>query len=136
MKATKITNVNIMVNHLLEHKVLKFTKIFSHANHLRRHIQIHMVHEGHKDYKCASCDKSFSGPGILKRHIHLVPDERKDYKCESCDKSFTSAQYLKKHTHTIHEGDKDHKCESCDKSFSQAHSLKKHIYTVHEGHKL
>ena len=30
------------------------------------------IHEGHKDFKCESCGKSFSRAGSLKIHIHSV----------------------------------------------------------------
>ena len=33
-------------------------KIFPHVCNIRRHIKT--VHEGHKDYKCKSCEKSFT----------------------------------------------------------------------------
>ena len=46
MKGTKITNVNIVANHLL------LTRGYS----LNKHINA--VHEGHKDFKCGSYDKS------------------------------------------------------------------------------
>ena len=68
-------------------------------------------------------------------HYNTIHDGHRDYNCGSCCKSFTRVEYLKKHTHTIHEGHKDHKCESCGKSFTQAVSLKKHIHTVHDGHR-
>ena len=45
--------------------------------------------EGHKDHKCEHCDKSYSGPKRLRRHIYIVHEGHKDYKCESCGKSFT-----------------------------------------------
>ena len=57
----------------------------------------------------------------------------KNYKCESCEKSFSQAGTLKRHIYTVHEGHKDHKCEVCSKSFSMAHHLKKHIHTVHKA---
>jgi len=43
---------------------------------LKKHIQT--VHEGHRDYECDSCGKSFSESGNLKRHIHTVHEGHKD----------------------------------------------------------
>ena len=67
----------------------------------------------------------------MKKHIHTVHEGHKDYKCVSCGKSYSVAGSLKKHIHTVHEGHKDYKCESCGKSYSVARSLKKHILTYH-----
>ena len=89
---------------------------------MKKHI--YTVHEGHKDYKCESCGKSFAEAGSLRKHIHRIHEGHKDHKCESCGKSFSQAGNLKIHIHTVHEGHKDYKCESCGKSFSQAGTLK------------
>ena len=62
--------------------------------------------------------KSFSIKDTLKKHIHIVHEGHKDYKCESCRKSSSQAGYMKKHIHTVHEGHKDYKCESCAKSYA------------------
>ena len=69
------------------------------------------LHEGHKDYKCTFCGKSFSYAHHLKRHTRTIHEGNKDYnyKCESCNKTFTGAQMLKMHIHTVHE---DHKQET------------------------
>ena len=84
MKATKITNVNIVVtNHLLK-------------------THIHTIHEGRKDHKCGDCGKSFSQAGSLKKHINTVHGGSKDYKCEFCGKSFTQVGSLNRHIHTFH----------------------------------
>ena len=45
MKGTKITNVNLVANHLL-------------LRGYSLNKQINAVHEGHKDFKCRSYDKS------------------------------------------------------------------------------
>ena len=124
MKATKISNVYLVINHSLVQKIWGDTSI-----------QLTAVHEDHKDYKCEDCGKSFSEAGSLKKHIYTVHEGHKDYKCEDCGKSFTQSQSLEIHLHTVHDGFKDHKCESCGKTFSQPQSLKKHIHIVHEGKK-
>ena len=47
----------------------------------------------------ASVSKSFSSAQYLKKHIHIIHDGQKDFKCESCDKSFSEGGKLKKHTY-------------------------------------
>ena len=118
MKATKISNVDHVVNHFLKQVVSLKT-------------QINTIHVGRKDYKCESCSKSFPQASGLRIHINTI-HEHKDYICESCGKSYSTAQYLKKHICTFHEGQS--KCkESCGKSFSEAHNLKTHIRRIHKS---
>ena len=38
-----------------------------------------------------------------------------EYKCEYCGKSYSKARSLKTHIHTVHEGHKDNKCEDYGK---------------------
>jgi len=38
---------------------------------------IYTVHEGHKDYKCISCEKSFSHAQDLKKHINRLHEWHK-----------------------------------------------------------
>ena len=96
---------------------------------------IRRIHEGHKDYECESCGKSFSAGHALKKHIYTIHEGHKDYKCDYCGKAFPESAHLKKHMRQTHEGHKDFKCDSCDKAFTQAHSLRRHILTYHEGRK-
>ena len=96
-----------------EHKCGICDKVFQTKNLLKNHKTIHgKGNERHLKSKM---------------HIHRIPDGHKDYKCEFCGKSFSEGGKLKKHILTIHEGHKDYRCESCGKSFSQAGALKKHI---------
>ena len=57
MKATKISNVNLVENH------------FTQADFLKRH---KIIHGGQKDFKCNSCGKLFTPVGDMKRHIKTV----------------------------------------------------------------
>ena len=79
MKATNITNANLVSSHFLKQRICRNT-------------YIHTFRKGHKDHKCESCSKSFSS-GDLK-NIHTIHEGHKDLKCESCGNSFTRAQYL------------------------------------------
>ena len=48
----------------------------------------------------------------------LKNDGHKNYKCDSCDKSFTRTHRLRNHVRKIHEGYEDYKCEFCGKSLT------------------
>ena len=128
-----ISNANNSKRNIPSNEGKKDYRYDSQNGKLKTHIQT--IREVYKDYKCESCEKSFTNLRNLERHLHTVHDGYRDYKCEFCGKSSTTAQNLKKHIYTVHDGYKDHKCEFCGKSFTEARSLKKHIYIVHEGHK-
>ena len=66
----------------------------------------------------------------MKRHINSVHNGQKDHKCNSCEKSFSEAHNLNVHI-KVHNGQKDHKCDLCEKSFSTSGYLKKHINVQH-----
>ena len=61
-KFIKITNVILVENHL---HICK-----NHSQNLRGNIKT--IHEGHKDYKCDSCEKSFTLSSYLRKHIKNV----------------------------------------------------------------
>ena len=54
----------------------------NHSQNLRGNIKT--LHEGHKDYKCGSCDKSFTGATSLMIHIKTIHEYHKDFKREYC----------------------------------------------------
>ena len=96
---TKLANMTIVENHFLM-------------------LVIKNVHEGHKDFKCESCEKSFIQADSLRGHIKIIHEGHKDFKCDSCGKLFSYAGNMRRHIKTVHEGDKDFKSESCEKSFT------------------
>ena len=96
---------------------------------LQRHIN--QVHEGLK-YKCELCQKMFSEPANLKRHIMCVHDKQKPYRCSVCNKAFGQKSDMEIHTDTVHGNLKPHACNFCSLSFYVKKYLKIHIKRVHK----
>ena len=44
-----------------------------------------------------------------------IHEKQNNYKCNSCEKSYTSSQNLKIHIETIHEAKRHYKCDTCAK---------------------
>ena len=54
------------------------------------------MHSGEKPYKCHVCEKVFSEPGNLTRHLRVHSGE-KPFKCHVCEYAFTTSGNLKTH---------------------------------------
>ena len=91
-------------------------------------IHIHAVHEGHKDYKCESCGKSFTGAQSLKEHINTVHEGLKKYKCISNGKylSFKYGNDFHNHKKSLHIW-----CKYCDENFGDSREVNEHIKLIH-----
>ena len=76
--------------------------------------------------KCPQCDKTFSTPSTLKKHIRDTHSES-TYKCPKCNSTFKMKSNLSRHLKS-HEDDKDmHRCGQCDKTFQRKDNLKRHL---------
>ena len=87
---------------------------------------------GDKQFKCLQCNKSFSGPSSLSRHIKTHSNE-KPFECVQCKKVFSRLSSLKRHE-SSHSDEKPFKCQVCGWSFIQNSDLKIHERT-HTGEK-
>ena len=101
-------------------------------------LKLHMdSHMGNKDTSkspsesrrrsCAICDKVFSKPYVLKRHMYLHTGEPKPHKCSLCDAAFNTETDLKHHI-LLHSDLKEFICEFCGKGFPSVFHLRKHRY--------
>ena len=99
---------------------MKVTKI-STVTLVKNHLHIKNIHEGHKDFKCDSCEKSFTQPGDLRKHIKNIHEGHK-YKPEYYREINVTAE------RRFH-------CNLCEKMYTKFHNLKFHISKVHEGTK-
>ncbi|KAM3923229.1 zinc finger and BTB domain-containing protein 40 isoform 2-T2 [Leptodactylus fuscus] len=106
----------------------------------RQHIQV--VHS--KEYHpCPSCEKIFSAPSLLERHI-VTHVGGKPYNCEICDKAYQQLSGLWYHNRTHHPdlfAAQNHRsskfssaqCSSCEQVFSNSSTLQKHAKLEHPG---
>ena len=102
-------------------------------------------------HTCSQCEKVFSCPYSLHRHMYIHTSK---YKCSVCGKCCTTRQHLAVHSRShsgeklfectlcgkrfstsgslvvhgrTHSGEKGYKCHVCDKAFSQSGNLDRHI---------
>ncbi|XP_077314061.1 zinc finger and BTB domain-containing protein 40 isoform X1 [Lithobates pipiens] len=104
----------------------------------RQHIQV--VHS--KEYHpCPSCEKIFSAPSLLERHI-VTHVGGKPYNCDICDKAYQQLSGLWYHNRTHHPdlfAAQNHRsskfsaaqCSSCEQVFSNTSTLQKHTKLEH-----
>ncbi|XP_041427377.1 zinc finger and BTB domain-containing protein 40 isoform X1 [Xenopus laevis] len=108
----------------------------------RQHIQV--VHS--KEYHpCPTCDKIFSAPSLLERHV-VSHVGGKPYNCEICDKAYQQLSGLWYHNRTHHpdlfaaQNHRSYKfstqCGSCDQTFPNTALLQKHMKAEHPDGKV
>eukprot|EP00096_Caligus_rogercresseyi_P015622 TRINITY_DN8099_c0_g1_i1.p1 TRINITY_DN8099_c0_g1~~TRINITY_DN8099_c0_g1_i1.p1 ORF type:complete len:726 (-),score=270.96 TRINITY_DN8099_c0_g1_i1:130-2307(-) len=93
---------------------------------------------GKHKYPCPKCNKEWSWPWELRRHIvtHYREKERQEtsaYKCETCMKGFQWKRDLAQHRR-LHTGEKLLICSVCEKKFTTRQALLHHV-VVHTGEK-
>ena len=65
-------------------------------------------------------------------HEEKKPVYTETYECDFCDKTFSRPDNVTRHIKAVHEGKKPFPCEECDKSFAEKRSLNHHMLSFHE----
>ena len=93
-------------------------------------------HEEDYYYRCVCphCDKIFSEPYLVRKHIEYVHEKNTSYNCDECNRSFQSKQ-AKEYHQSVYHSDKTlaEKCKVCKKSFPSKVSLENHAKYVHSN---
>lgn len=81
-----------------------FTCDFCGKVYCRKYVlKIHMrTHTGFKPLKCKFCDKSFSDPSNMKKHVKLHDTENTVHKCKHCGRNFVRYRGLLNHIKSKH----------------------------------
>ncbi|XP_039282181.1 zinc finger protein 845 isoform X3 [Nilaparvata lugens] len=89
------------------------------------------THFFNRNYKCGSCDKTFSHKISLKIHLKTHESAQKTYTCEICSDTFRRRDHVVAHKARIHNiiRVKNYKCDVCQKSFSTSNTLHVHKRT-------
>ncbi len=103
--------------------------IFHIADHLKKHIKIHLSEE---QYKCDICLNIFTCKSSLKQHKKI--HDNKTVSCPKCDKPFHTISYLREHIKKIHTSQTilSYRCPQCDYVTNLKKSLRNHINLVHK----
>ncbi|CAG0880122.1 unnamed protein product [Darwinula stevensoni] len=88
----------------------------------------------HQQHVCLVCNKPFSKPCFLERHLGTHDPSLRPFSCSQCGKSFSYRQLLQRHIHATHESRKQddfYVCPVCHKAYLHKHTLKDHLSREH-----
>lgn len=69
-----------------------------------------LTHDADRKFPCENCDKVFTDPSNLQRHIRSQHVGARSHACSECGKTFATSSGLKQHQH-IHSSIKPFQCE-------------------------
>ncbi|XP_015760008.1 PREDICTED: RB-associated KRAB zinc finger protein-like [Acropora digitifera] len=84
-------------------------------------------------FKCNYCGKVYCRKYVLKIHMRTHTGF-KPLRCKVCDKSFSDPSNMKKHVKLHESEDTIHKCRYCGRNFVRYRGLLNHIKSKHSGH--
>ncbi|XP_017038160.1 zinc finger protein weckle [Drosophila kikkawai] len=101
---------------------------FPTNSQLHIHYRSHLPAKLKADNSCPHCEKRFTTPGTLKRHIEGVHKGIKPFVCDLCGKGFKYITGLKDHK-LVHTDECPFECPDCHRRFKNKARLKIHSDT-------
>lgn len=98
-----------------------FSRVDKYKAHLRYHAKL-------TEYKCLTCDKSFSDSSNFSKHKKVHGSTY--LQCDMCNRKFNSKKTIAQHME-YHKRTAPRSCQYCDKIFHFESTLKKHIKFNH-----
>jgi hypothetical protein len=89
------------------------------------------VHEGHRDWACEICGKTFTLKESLQKHVEST-HQNITFKCDQCDKEVTTRSSLRTHMAAVHERKIEYNCDLCEHKTFTTGALKLHISRMHD----
>lgn len=86
-----------------------------------------------QDFTCEYCGKVYCRKYVLKIHMRTHTGF-KPLRCKVCDKSFSDPSNMKKHVKLHETEDTVHKCRHCGRNFVRYRGLLNHIKSKHSEH--
>ena len=84
-----------------------------------------------KKHKCPFCDKRFTQPNSVSRHVSGVHEGEKPFVCEICGASFSQNKNLAVHIAAKHEGKRPFQCDLCGVRYREKRCLQRHKRRMH-----
>lgn len=90
-------------------------------------------HTGDKEYRCGECGKEFALKDKYQQHLRRHDASARQYKCTVCDKELADRSSLKQHLETHNKSRQRYKCPVCSLSYTKPRIVRTHIHKAHLG---
>jgi len=131
MEIDSITNVDNKI-----YICYKCRQIFYQLENLKNHNRKCNIETTQKKYKivkyCLLCQKSYTSPYGLRKHIKAIHQGIKNFYCVICSKTFSDKSNIMRHIKFDHFKWFDYKCCCCNRLFKTASLFRNHIEKVHK----
>ncbi|OXA45291.1 zinc finger protein 726 [Folsomia candida] len=98
------------------HKCATCGRSFAHKGTLTSHEMTHLEKSTRPVLQCHVCPQTFLSRSALQSHIRVEHENQRNYPCALCNKRYSKPSYLKRHVVARHAANKEliHSCDKCE----------------------